>query len=404
MQAAVDDVAPRLGVTSACRVLGVPRSSYYRARRARTTAPPAAATTAPAATRSPRALSEAERAHIRAVLDSERFADCAPREVYASLLDEGIYLCSWSTMYRVLRASAEVKRRRDQVRRGAYTKPELLATGPNQLWSWDITKLKGPTTWTYYYLYVILDVYSRYVVGWMIAERETADLAEALIAETCAKEGIAPQQLTLHADRGSAMTSKCVAHLLADLGVTKTHSRPQVSNDNPFSEAQFKTVKYHPTTPERFGSVEDARAWARDLLTWYNQVHHHTGIGLLTPASVHQGRAPAVLAVRQAVLTAAYAAHPERFVRGAPRPAALPAAVWINPPPAGGTTTPSVSAAAPAPTAPGEPPGAPVSSGQRAQRALDTGVRVATLRPACSVPRQTDTMLPQSRPQLSHAA
>jgi putative transposase len=260
---------------------------------------------------------------VRAVLNSEQFADCAPREVYASLLDDGIYLCSWSTMYRILREADEVKRRRDQHRQGAYTKPELLATRPNQLWSWDITKLKGPTTWTYYYLYVILDVYSRYVVGWMIAERETAELAEAFIAETCAKEGIVPEQLTLHADRGSAMTSKCVAHLLADLGVTKTHSRPQVSNDNPFSEAQFKTVKYHPTTPDRFGSMADVRAWARDLFQWYNHAHHHTGIALLTPATVHHGEVPAVLAARLEVLRAAYQAHPERFVRGAPRPAEL---------------------------------------------------------------------------------
>jgi putative transposase len=217
--------------------------------------------------RSPRALSAEEQAHIRAVLNSERFADCAPRQIYATLLDEGQYLCSWSTMYRILREADEVRRRRDHRRQGAYTKPELLATRPNQLWSWDITKLKGPTTWSYYYLYVILDVYSRYVVGWMIAERETAELAEAFIAETCAKEGIAPEQLTLHADRGSAMTSKCVAHLLADLGVTKTHSRPQVSNDNPFSEAHFKTVKHHPSCPERFGSVADARGWARSGIT-----------------------------------------------------------------------------------------------------------------------------------------
>ena len=236
---------------------------------------------------SPRALSAEERAQIREVLNSERFADASPREVYATLLDEGRYLCSWPTMYRILREAHEVRRRRDQARQGSYSKPELLATQPKQLWSWDITKLKGATTWTYHYLYVIMDVFSRYVVGWMIAERETAELAEAFIAETCAKEEIVPGTLTLHADRGSAMTSKCVAHLLADLGVVKTHSRPQVSNDNPFSEAQFKTVKYHPSCPERFGSVEDARAWARELFEWYNHEHHHTGIGLLTPAVVH---------------------------------------------------------------------------------------------------------------------
>jgi putative transposase len=304
---------------------------------------------------SPRALSPAERAEVRAVLNSERFADCAPREVYATLLDEGTYLCSWSTMYRSLREADEVKRRRDQVRQGAYAKPELLATHPNQLWSWDITKLKGSVPWTYYYLYVILDVYSRYVVGWLIAERETAELAEAFIAETCAQERIDPHQLTIHADRGSAMTSKCVAHLLADLGVTKTHSRPHVSDDNPFSEAQFKTVKYHPTFPERFGSVVEARAWARTFFHWYNAEHHHTGIGLMTPATVHHGQAPVVRAARQATLTAAYQAHPERFVRGAPRPPALPPAVWINPPTTAAAPTPTLSEARPEPLVPAQP-------------------------------------------------
>ena len=404
-------------MTKACRVLGVPRSSYYRARRvghAASIGEPAiqapvevrssAVSAAPPAPRSPRALSPAERAHVRDVLNSERFADCAPREVYASLLDDGIYLCSWSTMYRVLREADEVKRRRDQRRQGAYTKPELLATGPNQLWSWDITQLKGPATWTYYYLYVILDVYSRYVVGWMIAERETAELAEAFIAETCAKEGIAPDQLTLHADRGSAMTSKCVAHLLADLGVTKTHSRPQVSNDNPFSEAQFKTVKYHPSTPERFGSIADARAWARELFQWYNHAHHHTGIELLTPATVHHGQAPAVLAARQEVLRAAYQAHPERFVRGEPRRAEVPAAVWINPPVTEPANPPPIFDAATELTVEIQPPVGPVASGRCALSPLDTGPRVARLEPACSGARQTDATLPQFRSNLSHAA
>jgi len=390
------------GVAEACRILAVPRATYYRSQPADRPCRPTNPDQPPR--RAPRALSLEERAHIRAVLNSDRFADCAPREVYATLLDEGTYLCSWPTLYRILRQADEVHRRRDQRRQGVYAKPELLATQPKELWSWDITNLKGPTTWSYYYLYVILDVYSRYVVGWMIAARETADLAEALIAETCAKERIAPQQLTLHADRGSAMTSKCVAHLLSDLGVTKTHSRPQVSNDNPFSEAQFKTVKYHPTTPNRFGSLEDARAWARELFAWYNQAHHHTGIGLLTPATVHHGRAPAVLAARAAVLTAAYVAHPERFVRGAPRPAALPTAVWITPPLASTATPPPLSAAAAEPTVPREPPGAAVSRGDRAQRPRDTAARAARLRPVCSALRQTDMMLPQGTPNLSHAA
>ena len=385
-----------MGVTDACQALGVPRSTYYRARQPTPSAAPAPP--------SPRALSPAERAEVRAVLNSERFVDCAPREVYATLLDEGVYLCSWSTMYRILREADEVKRRRDQRRQAAYTKPELLATRPNQLWSWDITKLKGPTTWSYYYLYVILDVYSRYVVGWLIAERETAELAEAFIAETCAQERIDPNQLTIHADRGSAMTSKCVAHLLADLGVTKTHSRPHVSDDNPFSEAQFKTVKYHPTFPERFGSLEDARAWARGFFHWYNVEHHHTGIGLMTPATVHQGQAPVVRAARQATLTAAYQAHPERFVRGEPQPPALPLAVWINPPATAATTTPVLSEAPPESLVPAQPAAGPASRGFTAQRPLDAGPAPATLGMSHSVLFQTDATLPQFTANLSHAA
>jgi putative transposase len=328
---AVDHLAATIGVAEACRVLGVPRSHYYRVRQV-PTVPPLQDRPLPA-----RSLSMEERIMVRDTLNSARFQDCAPREVYATLLDEGTYLCSWRTMYRILAAADEVRERRDQVRRPAYTKPELLATRPRELWSWDITKLKGPTTWTYYYLYVILDVFSRYVVGWMISERETAELAEAFIAETCSKEGIDSNQLTLHADRGSAMTSKSVAQLLADLGVTKTHSRPHVSNDNPYSEAQFKTLKYRPGFPAQFGSLADARAWARPFFQWYNHDHHHTGIGLLTPATVHRGDAVAMIAARQQVLTASYQAHPERFVRGTPTPPALPSAVWINPP----TTTES---------------------------------------------------------------
>lgn len=281
---------------------------------------------------SPRALGEDERARVLSILRSERFADLAPREVYATLLDEGEYLCHWSTMYRLLRQVRESRRRRDRPRPGGYRKPELLAKRPRELWSWDITKLKGPATWTYFYLYVIIDVFSRYVVGWMLATCESAELAEALIAETCAREGIEPGQLTVHADRGSAMRSKEVAQLLVDLGVEKSHSRPYVSNDNPFSEAQFKTVKYHPDTPERFGSLEDARSWARGLFAWYNHEHHHTGLALLTPAQVHQGLTQRVLAARKRVLAAAYAKHPERFVRGEPSPPAPPSEVWINPP------------------------------------------------------------------------
>jgi putative transposase len=247
-------------------------------------------------------------------------------------MDEGRYLCSWRSMYRILDENHEVRERRDQLRHPSYIKPELLATAPNQLWSWDITKLLGPTKWTYFYLYVILDVFSRYVVGWMIAEREAAALAEELISQTCARQRIQRGQLTVHADRGSAMTSKPVALLLADLGVTKTHSRPQVSNDNPYSEAQFKTMKYRPDYPTRFGCLQDARAWANEFFGWYNREHHHTGLALLTPAEVHFHRAEAVLQKRQAVLQAAYEKTPERFVKGVSCPIQLPKAVWINPP------------------------------------------------------------------------
>ena len=234
------------------------------------------------------------------VLHEPRFADLAPSEVYATLLGEKRYLCSERTMYRVLAENAEVRERRNQLRHPAYTVPELLATRPNELWSWDITKLLGPAKWTYYYLYTILDVFSRYAVGWMVAYRESARLAERLIEETCRRQGILPGQLTIHADRGSSMTSKPVALLLADLGVTKTHSRPHVSNDNPFSEAQFKTLKYRPDFPERFGSIEHARVHCGDFFPWYNPKHHHAGLGYLTPYEVHYGLAEDVIAQRPA--------------------------------------------------------------------------------------------------------
>lgn len=316
------DLSEKIGVKAACAALGVPRSSLYRAGKPRPCTPRT----------SPRALSAEEKDAVRDTLNSPRFQDQSPREVYATLLDEDKYLCSLRSMYRILGENDEVRERRNQLRHPHYVKPELLATAPNQLWSWDITKLLGPTKWTYFYLYVILDVFSRYVVGWMIAERESAALAEELIAQTCARQGIERGQLTIHADRGSAMTSKTVAMLLADLGVTKTHSRPHVSNDNPYSEAQFKTLKYHHDYPSRFGSRQDARAWATAFFDWYNNEHHHTGIALLTPADVHFNRAQAILQKRQAVLQAAYERTPERFVKGRPVPASLPSAVWINPP------------------------------------------------------------------------
>lgn len=319
-----EDLGQQVGVKRACEELDVPRSSLYQARQP---VSPVVPRSKPA-----RALKQAERQAVRDVLNSERFVDSAPRQVYATLLDEGVYLCSWRTMYRILDEFEAVRERRNQLTHPSYTKPELLATAPNQLWSWDITKLLGPAKWTYFYLYVILDVFSRYVVGWMIAERETASLAETLIAETCVKQGIPRDQLTLHADRGSAMRSKPVALLLSDLGVTKTHSRPYTSNDNPYSEAQFKTLKYRPDFPDRFGSLVDARGWAQPFFQWYNNDHYHTGLNLMTPAMVHYDLAETVRDQRNQVLQAAYVAHPERFVRGVPTVPDLPREVWINPP------------------------------------------------------------------------
>ncbi len=326
MIANAEQLAKTTGVARACQALTVARSSLYRAR------PKTSVQPKPERLASPRALQSAEKEVVRQKLNSERFADQSPREVYATLMDEGQYLCSWRTMYRILDENQEVRERRNQLRHPIYTKPELLATRPNQLWSWDITKLLGPTKWTYYYLYNILDVFSRYSVGWLIAERESATLAQELIAATCVRQGILADQLTIHADRGSSMTSKPVALLMADLGVTKTHSRPHVSNDNPFSEAQFKTLKYRPDYPKRFGCQPDARSWAAEFFHWYNYEHHHSGIGLLKPADVHFGRAPAVLEQRQQVLQIAFQKNPERFVKGVSMPTQLPPAVWINPP------------------------------------------------------------------------
>lgn len=319
----VREMGAVLGVAVVCAALGIARASYYRGLKAK---PPSRRKI------SPRKLGDAERQAVLAVLHEQRFADLAPAEVYATLLDEGRYLCSERTMYRVLAENTEVRERRDQLRHPRYAAPELLATGPNQLWSWDITKLHGPAKWTYYYLYVIIDVFSRYAVGWMVAHRETAALAERLIESTCRGQQIPAGQLTIHADRGTSMTSKPVALLLSDLGVTKSHSRPHVSNDNPYSEAQFKTLKYRPAFPERFGSLEDARGACVDFFDWYNLEHHHAGIGLLTPHDVHHGLAAGRVAQRALTLANAWEAHPERFPRGKPRPPAVPTAAWINRP------------------------------------------------------------------------
>ncbi|BAI75286.1 transposase (plasmid) [Azospirillum sp. B510] len=291
---------------------------------------PRAITKFPPRSRTLSALAVQERQTVLALLREPRFVDLAPAEVYATLLDEGVYHCSIRTMYRLLAEHDEVRERRDQLRHPAYRKPELLAKAPNEVWSWDITKLMGPMKW--YYLYVILDIFSRRVVGWCVADAESATLFKALFEETLAKHTVPPGQLTLHADRGGPMKAKATALLLADLGVTKSHSRPHTSNDNPFSEAHFKTMKYQPQFPKRFGSIEDARAFCRDFFTWYNRDHHHAGIGLMTPDQVHYGQADAVHAARQQTLDRAFRRTPERFVRKAPQPPAKPIEVWINPP------------------------------------------------------------------------
>ena len=331
---AVTHLAPTVGVVAACDCLGVPRATFYRQRPVLgPSTPPAAEPALPTARPTPaRTLSAAERATVLMVLHQERFQDRSPAAVQATLLDQGQYLCSTRTMYRILQQEGESRERRDQLVHPPYQKPELLATAPNQLWSWDITKLLGPAKWTYFYLYVILDVFSRYVTGWMVAHREVAELAKQFIQEAIRKHPVPAGQLHIHADRGRVMTSKPVAFLMADLGVTKTHSRPYVSDDNPYSESQFRTLKYRPEFPDRFGCIQDSRVFCQQFFRWYNQEHRHSGIGLLTPAMVHFGEAPAVLARRQAVLDAAYQAHPDRFVRRPPKPLPLPSAVWINKP------------------------------------------------------------------------
>jgi len=338
MSEAMASLAPVAGVQGACAALGLARAAWYRWQTP-TPAVPVVSLPPPApAPTHPRALSAAERQAVLGVLHTPRFADRAPAEVYATLLDEESYLASERTMYRLLAGAQESGERRRQRAHPAYARPELLATAPNQVWSWDITKLLGPAKWTYFYLYVILDIFSRYVVGWLVAHQELASLAERLIADTAAKQAIAQGELTVHADRGSSMTSKPVAFLLADLGITKSHSRPHVSNDNPYSEAQFKTLKYCPEFPGRFASIEAARAFCQPFFRWYNAEHRHSGIGMLTPETVHYGQAEAVHARRTQVLLAAYAAHPERFVRKPPTPPDLPTAAWINPPAKQSTT------------------------------------------------------------------
>ena len=323
----VEELTPIVGTRPACRALGAAHATIYRRRRPPTPRP-ARPRPVPA-----RALSEPERQAVLGLLHSERFVDCSPAQVWATLLDEGRYLASERTMYRLLAAHhGGVTERRDQLTHPPYAAPELLAERPNEVWSWDISKLKGPAKWTHYYLYVILDVFSRYCVGWTVGHRESAEVAKALIAQAIEQQQVGRDQLTVHADRGPSMTSKPVAMLLADLGVLKTHNRPYTSTDNPYSEAQFKTLKYQPGFPSRFTSIEHARGFCREFFPWYNDRHRHSGIGLMTPATVHHGRANAVHADRARVLDAAYATNPDRFVRQAPTPPPVPAAAWINKP------------------------------------------------------------------------
>lgn len=326
MSALVTEVATLVGVGAACSALSLPRATYYRATRP-------APRKVPTPRKAPaRALLQSERQEVLQVLHSEAFVDTAPSEVVASLLGQGVYHCSARTMYRILAERGESRERRDQLRHPQYKRPELLATAPNQVWSWDITKLRAAEKWTYYYLYVLLDIYSRYVVGWLLSHRESGELAAELLEQSYHKHGVDPDQLVVHADRGAAPTSKTLKQMMVDLGVTPSHSRPHVSNDNPFSESQFHTVKSRPDYPDRFGCFEDARSFCQRTFSWYNDDHHHSGIAMLTPAQVHFGQAALVLAERQRVLDIAYAAHPERFVNGPPRVAALREAVWINPP------------------------------------------------------------------------
>jgi len=326
---AISELTPLVGVRAACQAVGRPRASHYRAHRKSPSPPRPARARRP----QPRALSALEQAQVLEVLHSERFVDLSPAEVHAILLDEGRYLCSEATMYRLLRARhGQVRERRRQATHPAKVKPELVADAPNRVWSWDITKLIGPVKWTYYHLYSVIDIYSRCTVGWMVAARESAALAEQLLGQTITKQGVQRDQLTIHADRGTSMASKPVAFLLADLGVTKSHSRPHCSNDNPYSEAQFKTLKYRPEFPETFTSIQDARAFCDTFYRWYNHDHRHSGIGMHTPFDVHHGRAEQVHQARAAVLTAAYTATPQRFVRKPPVPPNLPEAAWINRP------------------------------------------------------------------------
>jgi putative transposase len=318
-------LVPLVGVVAACAALCMSRSRYYRARKPKAEPAPRPSP--------PRTLSVDERAKVLATLDSDEYMDKAPAQVFAALLELGIYLCSIRTMYRILAANDQVRERRAQRQHPTYSKPRLVATAPNRVWTWDITKLPGPTKGTYFSLYVILDLFSRYIVGWQVATRESAAVYHELVEACCKDQGVVPEQLTIHSDRGAPMTAKSTALLYADLGIIKSHSRPHTSNDNPYSEANFRTLKYRPDMPDELGSVEHARQVVRALVDWYNDEHYHVGLALLHPVDVHYGRAADIVAARQLVLDAVYARHPGRFPLGRPTQKLPPAAAWINPPP-----------------------------------------------------------------------
>jgi putative transposase len=315
-------------IGAACAALGLSRASFHR-RTAAARCPQAPIRPRPTPAR---ALAVAERQAVLDLLREPRFVDQAPAEIYAELLDGGLYHCSIRTMYRILHENDELKERRQQLHHPTYKKPELIADASNQVWSWDITKLMGPAKWTYFYLYVIIDIFSRRVVAFQVADAESVTLFKPLFEDAVEKHAVPPGQLTLHADRGPTMKAKATAFLLADLGVTKSHSRPHTSNDNPFSESLFKTCKYQPEFPERFGSIQDAKAFCRSFFQWYNADHHHLGIGLMTPNQVHYGQADEIYAERQKTLDQAFRANPNRFVNKTPNPPQKPTAVWINPP------------------------------------------------------------------------
>ena len=324
MDAAVEIIAD-VGVQPVVDALGLCRATFYRRR------------LGPAPTREPspppaRALAAGERAEVLDALHSDEYLDASPAEVYSDLLSRGKYICSIRTMYRVLESANEVRERRNRAKHPVYAKPELVATAPNQVWSWDISKLRTGKPFSYLFLYVILDIFSRYVVGWMVAERENSNLATLLIEETYRRHGVEPEQLILHADNGPQMVSGTTVQLCAKLGIMRSHNRPYVSNDNPFSESHFATAKQHPLFPKTFGGLDDGLAWGRKFFPWYNEKHSHSGLAYLTPHQVHTGTYVNVMEKRQAALDAAFARNPERFVKGPPKTGKLPEAVWINPP------------------------------------------------------------------------